>query len=270
MEEHGTGLKTVVITGASRGIGEECAKLLGTRPRHLVLVARGKKDLARVAQEVQSGGGSAEYLQADLSTPARARRCAQQVLERVGEVDGLVLNAGTSNDRLVVRSELASVEYELGVNYLAPISLLMELLPGMLRRKRGAIVGVGSVTSLIPYPGNASYAASKAALFTFMRSLAIEVRPHGVHVGMVLPGLTRTRLTHGKSTLLPALGPQQVAAAVEKCLVQRAPMVVPGLDNKLMAALFRHFPMTLDRSVSLTARWLVPGYAQALADGRGL
>jgi short-subunit dehydrogenase len=262
--------QTVVITGASRGIGEACAKELGGPDRHLVLVARGKKELERVCREVREEGGSAEPLVADLSSAAKGRRCAERLLEKVGRVDALVLNAGTSNDALFQCSTLEKVEYELGVNYLAPLALTLGLLPDMLRRGEGSIVGVGSVTSLMPFPGNATYAASKAALFTLLRTVAIEVRDRGVQVGMVLPGLTRTALTHGKSTLLPALGPQQVAEAVREVIEEGKPMVVPGLDNKLMAMLFRLFPMTLDRSVSLTARWLVPGYAQALEEGRGL
>jgi short-subunit dehydrogenase len=263
-------MESVVITGASRGIGEACALRLARPGRHLVLVARGKKALGRVCARVEALGGSAEYLQADLSTASRARRAAERLLERVEQVDGLVLNAGTSNDSCFPGTTMEQVEYELGVNYLAPTALTLALLPHMMRRRQGHIIGVGSVTSLMPFPGNATYAASKAALFALLRSLAIELRAHHIRVGMVLPGLTRTALTEGKKSLLPAAGPEQVAAAVESCLEKGTPLVVPGMDNRLMATLFRLFPMTLDRSVGLTARWVVPGYAEALERGTGL
>ena len=116
----------------------------------------------------------------------------------------------------------------------------------MIERDRGAVAVVGSLTSAVPFPGNASYAASKAALQALVRSLRLELTSTNVHLGLVLPGFTATSMTAGMSSLLPAMPADDVARAVERCLKERRPLVVPGLLNKVGLRLFSAAPALTD------------------------
>lgn len=260
--------QTIVITGASRGIGEAIARRLARRgSRRLVLVARTEKALRALCAELGSGA-EVSFVRADLSTTAGALKAAQRIRQQVGTPDVLILNAGVSNNTLFERTGIDDVTRELTLNYLAPVALIQAFLPKMIERGSGRIIAVGSLTSMVPFPGNATYAASKAALLSLMRTLAIELRPHGIRVSTVLPGLTRTKLSEDLKSALPSLSPEQVASAVADVLKSGTSVVVPGLENKMAAALFRTLPRSLDKALGLLGTRIVPGYAQAITARR--
>lgn len=260
--------QSIVITGASRGIGEAIARRLARRGnRRLVLVARTEKALRELCAELD-GKAEMSFVRADLSSTASARKAAQRIRQKVGTPDVLILNAGVSNNTLFEKASLEDVTRELTVNYLAPVALIHAFLPQMIARGTGRIIAVGSLTSMVPFPGNATYAASKAALLSLMRTLAIELRPRGIRVSTVLPGLTRTQLSQDLETALPSLSPEQVADAVADVLKSGTSVLVPGLENKVAAALFRTLPRSLDKALGLLGTKIVPGYAQALTRSR--
>jgi short-subunit dehydrogenase len=261
--------QTIVITGASRGIGAAIARRLanpkrtGSR-RRLILLARSEDKLAELCDELQAKGAEAEHIKADLSTAELAAEAASTIADRCERIDALVLNAGMSNDAMFNDTTVADITYELGVNYIAPVTLLHSLMPLIEasgpEASGGHVVVVGSLTALVPYPSNATYSASKAALLALVRSLRVEMDGSGVHLGIVLPGATKTSLTEDKPSVIPSMGVDKVAKAVEKCIKGREGVVIPGLTNRLAATFFQEFPELSERLLKPLKKKIIPGF----------
>lgn len=257
---HGPAPKTIVITGASRGIGARAAVALAAPGRHLVLMARSEAGLQQTQAAVQKKGARATVLPVDLSSRAGAEAAAEALLQAAGgRLDVLLLNAGTSNHAAFLDSDLDAIEYELRLNYLSPLTILRKCLPHMVtQREGGHVVCVGSLAALMPFPGEASYAASKAALLSLIRSLRVELRDRPVDLTVVLPGYTATEMTENHRTMLPAMAPEQVGAAIAEAVEKRPAIAIPGLSNRLAARLFRTLPGTSDWLLGKVAPLVVP------------
>ena len=256
-------VQTIAITGASRGIGASAALALARPGRRLVLMARSENKLRQIQAAVEQRGGQAIVLPVDLSSRKGAEACSEELLDCThGQLDVLILNAGISNHADFLRSDLDAIEYELRLNYLSPMVILRRCLPHMVAQSDGGqVVCVGSLASLMPFPGEASYAASKAALFSLLRSLRVELRDQPVKLTTVLPGYTATEMTENHRSLLPAMSPDRVGASIAKAVEERPNLVIPGLSNRIAARLFRTFPTLSDRLVTL-APWVVPSVTQ--------
>ena len=241
--------ETIVITGASRGIGEAAALRLARDGRHLILLARSELDLRRVRSACRLAGAEADYLTVDLSQRDRLEEVLDTLEHDVEPIDTLVLNAGTATGASFLDTDPAEVDRELAVNYLAPTLFLRRLVTPMVRRGVGRVAVVASLTGVIPFPGNANYAATKAALIALIRSLRLELADSPVHLGVVLPGFVRTSMTSELSSILPAKSPEQIARAIERCLEHRRRLVIPGLLNNAAMRLFAALPELADRLV---------------------
>jgi len=250
--------ETILITGASRGIGAATVRRFARPGRRLVLLARSERHLERRVAEAEAQGAEARAISVDLASPESSRRAFDVIAEEEGPVEGLVLNAGVAADRRFREATASSMQREIEVNYLAPAELMRRLLPDMTRRRRGRVVVVGSLTSFVPFPGNASYSASKSAMLALVRSVRVELRGSGVHLGVVLPGYTRTGMTEGRSSYLPAMSAEEVADAVALCYERRRRLVVPGALNRAAARVFSMFPETSDRVLTQLARFVIP------------
>ncbi len=248
----------VVITGASRGIGAACARRMAAPHRHIILLARTASDLEDLADELRAKGGEATAHPCDLSSAASAMAAAKDILETYGVPDTMVINAGFARDTSLLGGTIADIEQEMGVNYLAPVGLLRTLLPEMRDKPEASVIAVGSLTSLVPFPGNTTYAASKAALFSMMRSLYLEHDDDPVHIGVVLPGYTKTSMTEGYRSNLPGMTPEQVADEVARGIEERRWLVIPGMGNRLAASLFGAFPELGQQLLQLAKDVLVP------------
>lgn len=251
--------ETVIITGASRGIGEAAAKRLAGPGTELLLIARSEEQLERVCRDLSRRGAFADYLAADLSTVEHGRDVAEKIAERCESIDILVLNAGMSNDKRFQEATLEEIVYELGVNYLAPVTMLHSLLP-QLKRRCGHVVVVGSLTAILPFPSNATYAASKAPLLSLIKSLRLEMKETGVHFGIVLPGLTDTTATEAMSSVLPRASPEEIAEAIHHCIAARKGLVIPGTSNRIAAVVFQQFPGIAEKVLNPIKQYLIPGY----------
>ena len=253
-----TSEELIIVTGASRGIGEAIARELAGPKRHMLLVARTEADLERVRDDLRDQGLSADYMIADLSSAERAAEFAGRVLEQYGPPHGLILNAGWARDTPLLEGDFDSVLQEIGVNILAPMGLLRALVPELRDRPDAFVVAIGSLTALVPFPGNATYAASKAAMLSLIRSARAELKRDAVHVGVVLPGYTDTAMTEGLHSALPSMTPEQVARAVRRCIEQRRPFVIPGAANRVIASLFGAFPELGQLILEMVGDRLVP------------
>ena len=185
--------ETVLITGASSGIGRELARLFAGDGAELVLVARGEGRLRELAGELAAEYGvQAQVVPADLSQPAGPGQIMKALAHQHIDVDVLVNNAGFGAHGPVAGIGVARQLDMIEVNVAALTGLTAVLLPGMLERRRGAILNVASTAAFTPGPNQAVYCATKAYVLSFTEALAEEVRGSGVQVSCLAPGATET------------------------------------------------------------------------------
>jgi short-subunit dehydrogenase len=227
--------RTVLITGASSGIGEAAAVALGKAGAKLLLVARTQAKLDAVAEGIEERGGSAFVHTCDLSDSDDVDRMAKEVLAQHRHVDVLINNAGKSIRRSVDRSYDRFHDYQrtMALNYFAPVKLMLDLLPVMRERGEGHIVNVSTIGLQINTPRFAAYLASKAALDAFSRSIGPEVVGDGVHFTTVYMPLVRTPMIAPTKMYdrLPTLSPEQAAAMLTEAIRKRPKKVATALGN---------------------------------------
>ncbi|WP_158879539.1 SDR family NAD(P)-dependent oxidoreductase [Amycolatopsis anabasis] len=225
--------RTVLVTGASFGIGEATARQLGAAGATVLLVARTEDRLAEVARGITAAGGTAHVHPVDLTDGDEIDGLVKRVLDEHGHVDVLVNNAGKSIRRSVELSYDRPQDFErtIGINYLAPVRLTLGLLPSMRARRSGHVVTVSTqgVRGMPPAPRWGAYQASKAALDVWMRSMALEVRGDGIATTNVYMGLVRTRMSAPTPSLrrVPAMSPDRAGAVVCDAIVRRPKSVEP-------------------------------------------
>jgi 3-oxoacyl-[acyl-carrier protein] reductase len=186
--------KVVIVTGASRGIGRAVAVQLARAGATVVCVARGD-NAAATADEIRAGGGQAESHGVDVTDPAGVDALVAGVIERHGRVDVLVSNAGIARDQLMLRMKRADWDEVLATNLTASFTWCQAVLKPMIRQRSGRIVAISSVVGQTGNAGQANYAASKAGLIGFCKSLAREVASRNITVNVVAPGLIATDMT---------------------------------------------------------------------------
>ncbi len=245
--------ETVLVTGASSGIGEELARRFAADGAELVLVARSEERLRRLAAELNERHGVAARVEAvDLAAPGAVAALCERLAADGVAVDVLVNNAGYGARGAVAELDL---ERQLGMvrlNVEALTALTRRLLPGMLERRRGGILNVASTAAFQPGPFMAVYYATKAYVQSFTEALAEELRGTGVTVTSLAPGPTLTgfqKEAEMEGTLLFKLGPMPagpVARAGHRAFRRGKVVVIPGIGNRLLAF-----------STRLTPRWLL-------------
>lgn len=186
--------KVAVVTGASSGIGSRMAKELSRRGAAVALVARRREHLERLEQEIVSAGGRASTHVCDVSQRAEVEAAFGRIVERWGDVDLLVNNAGYGRHILFKDHGVDDIELMTRTNYLGSVYWITSVLPSMRERRSGWILNVSSFAGLIPQPDEAAYSATKFALTALSQALAYELAPLGIHVMVVHPALVRTEM----------------------------------------------------------------------------
>ncbi len=186
-----------LITGASRGIGRACAEALAEAGAKTVIAARTSEALEKTAAELGERGLSAFPIRLDVSDHARVKAAVAEILARFEKIDILVNNAGIVRDNLVVRMKREEWDEVLAVNLSGTFYCTREVLPSMIRRRYGRIINVASVVGLMGNPGQANYAASKAAILGFTKAVAREVASRNITVNAIAPGFIETEMTRG-------------------------------------------------------------------------
>ena len=205
-------MSSVVLTGASRGIGRATAAALALRGCDLVLIARPSAELDGVAREVSKSGVSVRVLPCDLSRAADVEATAERLLE--GELPrALINNAGTIRRAAVEELSAAAWDEQLAVNLRAPFLLSRALLPAFRKAGRGTIVNVGSIASTLGTARASAYCASKWGLVGFSKSLAEELSGSGASCVVILPGSVETRMLSG-SGFRARMTPEDVARTI--------------------------------------------------------
>jgi 3-oxoacyl-[acyl-carrier protein] reductase len=182
------------VTGASRGIGRAIAERLASGGATVICVARGANADATTAA-IAASGGKAEAHGVDVTDAAAVEGLIKGVIEKHGKLDILVSNAGITRDQLMLRMKRSDWDEVVATNLTASFTLCQAALKPMIRARSGRIVAISSVVGQMGNAGQANYAASKAGLIGFCKSLAREVASRQVTVNVVAPGLIATDMT---------------------------------------------------------------------------
>src|ERR1700722_11488958 len=230
-----------VVTGASSGIGEATARRLASVPKaQLVLVARREERLRTLADSL---GPQASFLALDLLAEDAPERVRAHINEHHGRLDLLVNNAGAAWSARFAEGGYANVKRTMDINFDAQLRLTEALLPMLRESAPSAIVNVASTAGRVARAGSGAYSASKFALAGWSDSLWAEERPHGVHVGLVLPGFIATEgfpqseLTEKALTRWIVSTPEKAAEAIYQAGVERRPERYVPRPYALAAAL---------------------------------
>ena len=184
--------KVVLLTGGSRGLGLELARVLAHRGARLALLARDDEELARARDEVRALGAEVETFACDVRFQDQVQRVVREVLERFGRVDVLINNAGVIQVGPEETMRVSDYQEAMDTHFFGPLFLVQAVLPEMRRRREGRIVNISSVGGKVPTPHLLPYVASKFALVGWSEGLHAELRRDGIVVTTVCPGLMRT------------------------------------------------------------------------------
>mgnify|MGYP002662245383 FL=1 len=252
--------KTIIVTGASSGIGLTVSKYLAQAGAHVLLLARTKDKLDEVKAEIEAEGGKASVFPCDLNDMESIDAVSKEILASVDHIDILINNAGRSIRRAVHESidRFHDFERTMQLNYFGAVRLVLNLLPHMMQRKDGHIINISSIGVLANATRFSAYVASKAALDAFSRCLSAEVHSHKIAITSIYMPLVRTPMIAPTKIYkyVPTLSPEQAADLVATAIVKRPKKVAtnlgrlasitysiaPDINNKFMSIGYNLFP----------------------------
>jgi 3-oxoacyl-[acyl-carrier protein] reductase len=217
--------RIAIVTGASRGIGAAIAKALAADGKHVVCVARDAAKLEAIKSEIEASGGKASVKTCDISDGTAIQKLIDEVVEEHGRLDVLVNNAGITRDNLLMRMSDEEFDAVIATNLRSVFVACRAATKPMMQGRFGRIVNLGSVSGVVGNAGQANYAAAKAGLSGFTKSLAKEMGKRGITANVVAPGFIQTDMTDvlpdkikegvKQMTALGRMGqPEEIAAAV--------------------------------------------------------
>jgi short-subunit dehydrogenase len=234
--------QVVVITGASSGIGESLARLLGSQKAKVGLIARRQDRLESLARDIEQAGGTVASATADVGDREQLRAAIQSVRDRLGPVDLLIANAGLGKPTYLDQSNMDEVEAMIRINLMGVIYAIEAVLPEMLERKKGHLSAVSSLAAYKSLPGESAYCASKAAVNSYLEGLRLQLRDHGIPVTTICPGFITTPMTAQHDFKMPWLMNSDAAAK----------RIVRALERKVKVF---NFPWQTTFMIKLT-QWL--------------
>ena len=190
--------KVAVITGASAGIGQACARTLMREGASLVLTARRRDRLEQLATEAKQLGLKAVLVVGDACEEANARRTAEEAVRVFGRIDILINNAGVGNYKNLVDTSAEEYAEMMDSNMRSTFLFSRHVVPVMIKQKAGIVLMISSMAGVYGFPGEAAYCATKFAQVGFAQGLDKELRPHGIKVGTINPGGVKTEFALGK------------------------------------------------------------------------
>lgn len=252
--------KTIIVTGASSGIGLTVSKHLAQSGAHVLLLARTKETLDEVKAEIEANGGKASVFPCDLNDMESIDAVSKEILASVDHIDILINNAGRSIRRAVHESidRFHDFERTMQLNYFGAVRLVLNVLPHMMQRKDGQIINISSIGVLANATRFSAYVASKAALDAFSRCLSAEVHSHKIAITSIYMPLVRTPMIAPTKIYkyVPTLSPEEAADLIAYAIVKRPKKIAthlgrlasityaiaPDINNILMSIGFNLFP----------------------------
>jgi 3-oxoacyl-[acyl-carrier protein] reductase len=212
--------KTVLITGASAGIGRASALALAAEGANMVLTARRQERLDELESAVQKAGGKAVSFVGDATDEATAQQCVELAVKTFGSLDILINNVGVGNYKNLVDTSAADYDEMMNSNVRSTFLFTRHAVPVMMKQASGTILMISSMAGIYGFAGEAVYCATKFAQIGFAQALDKELRPHGIKVGVICPGGVKTEFALGKGRTEEGvaksgmLDPEDVAGAV--------------------------------------------------------
>jgi NAD(P)-dependent dehydrogenase (short-subunit alcohol dehydrogenase family) len=248
--------QVVIVTGGGRGIGRAIALKFASEGATCVLAGRRMDALHLAVRECHEAGGSALAVKCDVAQEADLAALVEMVTNDKGRIDVLVNNAGVITGGRLDEMDREDIGRMVSVNVWAPLRLTQLVLPHMRKAKGGTIVNVSSIAGRLGVPFYAVYSATKYSMRGFSEALRREVRPDGIHVMAVYPGVTATDMM--ESAELPDMGAlggistaESVAQAVMRGMQWHLPDVYVGVGETLLSRANDWMPWTVDWGVSL-------------------
>ena len=187
--------RVALVTGASQGIGQACARKLAETGATVALAARNREKLGQVAAQISAAGGKAAAFQLDVRDEEQIKAAIKGAIAELGKIDILVNNAGITRDQLVMRLKRDDRDAVLNTNLTSAYLCIQQVIPGMLKQRWGRIINVTSVFGQMGQAGQANYAASKAGLIGLTMAIAREVGSRNITCNAVAPGFIATAMT---------------------------------------------------------------------------
>jgi len=252
--------KTVIITGASSGIGKALAYEFAAKGSKVVMGARNASKLREITEDIKKRGGEVVFRQTDVTVEDDCKNLIDSAMKNFGHIDILINNAGISMRALFNDADISVIKRVMDVNFWGTVYCTKSAMPYLLQ-SRGSVVAISSVAGIKGLPGRTGYSASKFAIHGFMESLRIENLKTGLHVLMAYPGFTASNI---RNTALVADGKEQgnsplnedkimsaekVAQYVYKAVKNRKTSLVLTMEGKLTVLLNKFFSSSLDKLV---------------------
>lgn len=262
--------QTVVVTGASSGIGEATVRRLTKAGANTVLFARRADRLKELAQQIDHSGKNTLVVAGDLTSPDDRQRLVAQTLARFGRIDGLVNNAGFGQRGPIERVSLEAIRRNFETNVFSLLGLTQLVAPIMREQKRGRIVNVGSVAGRIARPMSSVYDATKHAVEAFSDGLRGELKPFGIQVVLIRPGFITTEFVNAADAVSVDVieNPGPYAPFVESFRggarklrqVAGAPDDVAKAIERALSAVYpsSHYAVPGHAKFFLALKWLLP------------
>lgn len=246
--------KTVIVTGASGGIGSHTAIALADRGSNLALVSRSADRLQQIRMWCEEKGIKAITITADIGKEDDTGKIVSETEAGIGPVDILINNAGAMSFKQIADYSGDEVRDIVMTNIYGPIRLTQAVLPGMLERGEGRIVNIGSIFGSLSFPYFGIYSATKCAVRGFSEALRREIMNSGVGITYVAPRGTRTSqsaefLEMAKKTGMNLDSPEKVARIVVSAIMEDRKEVYIGGPEKLFVLLNKLFPSLIDRAL---------------------
>ena len=259
--------RVIAVTGAASGIGQELCRLFAHRGARIGLLDREQSKLDAFADELFQTGVPCAAVVADVGEREQVHAAVREIVGALGPVDIVIPCAGICRASTVDDLKISELEEIMRTNFLGMVYMIEAVLPSMLDRKRGQIVGISSMTGVRGIPFESAYSASKAAVAVYLESLRSELRPRGIAVTTVFPGYVQTPLLDEINGLMgadmssgkaftPIAAAAKIAKAIERghsyayfpralgLSVRLSRLMPPRLYDRVMGRMFNRFPIS--------------------------
>lgn len=242
--------QTVIIVGASRGIGASLAREYAARGASLGLLARSSEALEALASELRAGGVRVETATLDVADRDAVAPVMNGLMDRLGKVDVVIANAGVLGWRKAGDGNVAEDRRIIETNLLGAIAVIDAAVARFKAQRHGRVVGISSISAYRGIPGSGAYSASKAALTNYLEALRLELSGKGIGVSVVHPGFVKTDIGPNMDKYPFAAAPEKVAREIADGVSRgKANLIVPGFPWRVVMPVLKLLPDSVMKKI---------------------